>query len=346
MKKNILILWLGAFGYAVSYHLGKNNPEQVFFASEKNLETFEYITKTRKQPYFFQEYTLPENIVLKQDIQELLPDIDIILSIIPCQFVAPSFAEMKPLLKPWVIILNLAKGIDNVSLQTISEKLKSLLNPFSYTYAYISGGMIAQELIDGNLLGADIVTENSEIGIYLQELFESESLEIQLKIENPKNTELYAALKNVIALMLGYYEGLGVGSSTLGYYFTKLLGEIEKVIELLFLKPSILNSFSQREKEATDLKLSSPNRRGDSEVRADFTSYALSWDIIATCFGNSRNRLLGNMLGKWASIEEALTELKAQKKIAEGYETLKGIKKIITWKEGFDEIRKFCEKYI
>ena len=104
------------------------------------------------------------------------------------------------------MILNLAKGIDNRSLETISEKLVSLLLPLPYTYAYISGGMIAQELIDGNMLGADIVTENREVGTYLKQLFQSESLAIQLKIENPKNTELYAALKNIVALILGYYE--------------------------------------------------------------------------------------------------------------------------------------------
>ncbi len=39
------------------------------------------------------------------------------------------------------------------------------------------------------------------------------------------------------------------------------------------------------------------------------------------------------MLGKGTDIEEALLELKAQKKIAEGYETLKGIKKLIAGKE-------------
>ena len=57
-------------------------------------------------------------------------------------------------------------------MQTVSEKLNSLLNPLPlqekgaakhYTYAYLAGGMIAQELVDGTMLGADIVTENSEV---------------------------------------------------------------------------------------------------------------------------------------------------------------------------------------
>lgn len=333
----------------------------MFFASEKNTETFEYIEKTRKQPYFFQEHVLPENIILTHNIEEILPQTDIIISIIPCQFIASSFLEIQDFLKPWVVILNLAKGIDNTSLETISEKMSSFLNPFSYTYAYLSGGMIAQELIDGNMLGADIVTENIEIGAYLKNLFESENLAIQLKIENPKNTELSAALKNVIALILGYYEGQWAWASTLGYYFTKLLGEMQWVIEILSwdtpLPHLLLKEKEQAKRNMQNVPSSSPlgeelrwrelsEKEFKRGIGLDFTSFALSGDLIATCFGNSRNRLLGNMLGKGMDIEAALVELKAQKKIAEGYETLKGIQKIIAWKEDFEEITKFCEKYL
>lgn len=78
----------------------------------------------------------------------------------------------------------------------------------------------------------------------------------------------------------------------------------------------------------------------------DFTDYALSGDLIATCFGASRNRLLGNMLGQGKNINEALEILKSQNKIAEWYETLKWVYKLIQWKEGFEEINKFGEKYL
>jgi len=59
---------------------------------------------------------------------------------------------MKDSLKNGVTIMNLAKGIDNQSLQTISEKLSETLSGINYTYAYIAGGMIAQELVDNKQL--------------------------------------------------------------------------------------------------------------------------------------------------------------------------------------------------
>lgn len=194
--------------------------------------------------------------------------------------------------------------------------MSSTLSSLDYSYVYLAGGMIAEELIEKKVLGADIVTEDSEAGKIIQELFEGQNLHTKLKIWNPKNTELAAALKNIVALILWYYEGQGAGASTLGYYFSKLLWEVQNITKILW------------------------------EKNIDFTDYALSWDLIATCFGNSRNRLLGNMLGKWTPIEEALAEMKTQRKIAEGYETLKGIQKVISGKDGFEEIGKFCEKYL
>lgn len=317
MQPNILILWLGAFGFAVAKHLGENNPEQLFYASEVNTEIFESIQATRKHPYFFEWTMLPSNIQLIENIREMLPETDIIISVIPCQFVWWAFESMKTFLKAWVTILNLSKWIDNQSLQTISEKLAKVLSWQEYHYSYLAGGMIAQEVIDGKKLGADIVSQEDQSGNILKALFHSQSLDIKLKIWNPKNTELYAALKNIIALILGYYEGQWLGASSLGYYFSKLLSEIRGVISLL-----------------------------DGEREIDFTDYALSGDLIATCFGASRNRLLGNMLGKWQDIEFALAQLREQKKIAEGYETLKWVYKITQNKEWFEEINKFSERFL
>jgi glycerol-3-phosphate dehydrogenase (NAD(P)+) len=315
--QKILILWLGAFGFAIAKHLGQNNPDTTIYASEINSEIYTNISETRTHPYFFEWVKLPENIQLISNTQDFLSEVDIIISIIPCQFVGWAFSGMKDSLKSWVTILNLSKGIDNNSTQTVSEKLSETLSWIDYSYSYLAGGMIAQELVDGTMLWADIVTENAETWETLTALFQSDSLDINLKVWSTKNTELYAALKNIIALVLGYYEWTGVWASSQWYYLTKLLWEMKWVITLL---------------------------DGDSEI--NFTDYALCWDLIATCFGDSRNRLLWNMLGEWKDISNALADLKNQNKIAEWYETLKWVYKRTVWKAGFEEINNFGSKYL
>jgi len=316
MQKNILILGLWAFGFAVAKHLGENNPELTIFASEINSEIYSSISENRTHPYFFEGVMLPDNIELIANTEDFLPDVDIIISIIPCQFVWWAFSEMRQHLKPWVTVLNLSKWIDNTSMQTVSEKLKDVLWNIEYTYGYLAGGMIAAELVEWVQLGAGIVCESFDTGSELQKLFISDYLDINLKIAWAKNTELYAAFKNIIALILGYYEWQWVGASSRGYYLAKLLDEMKELIVLLW---------------------------GSEDV--DFSDYALSGDLVATCFGASRNRLLGNMLGKWQSIQEALSELKIQNKIAEWYETLKWVYKLTEWKAWFEEINHFGKKY-
>ena len=384
MQKNILILWLWAFGFAVAKHLGENNPDLTIYASEINEEIYNTISETRMHPYFFEGEKLPENIELVGNtgmcseersacLQDLLAEIDIIISIIPCQFVAGAFEKMKNSLKDGVTILNLSKWIDNKSLQTVSEKLSEVLPPLNplpkregktseaskgrYTYAYLAGGMIASELVGDAgmrpMLWADIVTEDSQIWETLKDFFQSETLAINLKIWAVKNTELYAALKNIIALILGYYEGQWLGASTRWYYFSKLLTEMQWVIGLLSPLPT--SPYQGEEQTAASSLLTKETRWiakqekapwGGVEWGFDFTDYALSGDLVATCFGWSRNRLLGNMLGEWKDISTALEELTAQKKIAEGYETLKWVYQITKWKDWFEEINKFWERYL
>lgn len=52
------------------------------------------------------------------------------------------------------------------------------------------------------------------------------------------------------------------------------------------------------------------------------------------------------MLGEGTPLAEALEELSKQKKIAEGYETLKGVYTITQGKEEFEYINNFAGKYL
>ena len=103
---------------------------------------------------------------------------DLIISVIPCQFASMAIEGIKNYLKPWVTILNIAKGINNKTLETIWESLKRVLDWKNYNYADLSWWMIASELVEWKQLWADIAIENKEIWTKLKSLFESEKLEI------------------------------------------------------------------------------------------------------------------------------------------------------------------------
>lgn len=85
-----LVLGIGAFGFAVLKHLSENNPEETFYAYEKNHKTFQHIQDTSTHPYFFDGLQLPNNIEYV-DVEEVLSDMDIVIIAIPAQFIAMSF---------------------------------------------------------------------------------------------------------------------------------------------------------------------------------------------------------------------------------------------------------------
>ncbi len=290
-----LIVWVGAFGFAVLKHLSQNHPKIHFYASEIDALTLQTLQEKRQSPYFFEWETLWENISFLDGRNVDYSEYDLLIVAIPAQFVGGFFENIKNSLKSWVTILNLAKGINNITLESISEVIASKLQDFSYHYAVLSGWMIAQELVDEKMLGATIACKNSEIAQNLQKLFVWEKLKIEIS-QNVKNTELIGSIKNIIALFAGYLEGKGNGNSTFWFYLCELYKELPELFEML-----------------------------GGEKNLDFTSFAFTGDMIATCFGASRNRYFGQLVWSWKTSLEAYEILKSEKKHAEWYETLKGI---------------------
>lgn len=307
-----IIIWVWAFWFAILNHLSKNNPNTDFFAYEKDEFVLQHLKNTRENPYFFSGVKLREKVTFLDNL-ERLSEFDLIIIAIPAQFVGSFVGSIKNNLKSWVTFLNLSKGINNETLQTPSDILAKTLWDFSYTYAILSGGMIASELVEEKILWAQIATKNQEISQKLQQLFQSEKLKISLS-QDTKNIELFGSLKNIFALYIWYLEGNGLGMSSIWYYFCELYKEL----------PLLLKDLG-------------------GEEGVNFSDFSLGGDLIATCFGNSRNRYFWNLVGKWNSALQAEEILKQEKKHAEGYYTLLGIQNIILKNQNLWKFRKIVE---
>jgi glycerol-3-phosphate dehydrogenase len=77
------------------------------------------------------------------------------------------------------------------------------------------------------------VIKNQAIGEKLVHMFASPRLHVQLVCSDPKTTELYSSLKNVFAIILGYYQVQGLEMSSIGYYACKIYREIDELIGML-----------------------------------------------------------------------------------------------------------------
>jgi glycerol-3-phosphate dehydrogenase len=255
---------------------------------EKDESVFTHLQTQRENPYFFSWKKLPKNVLFERFLEGIIWDYDLVIIAIPAQFVVTSLEALKKNFKPGVIFLNLSKWINNKTLQTIGEWLTDALWSIDYHYSVLSGGMIADELVLGRKLWADIAASSVEIWEKLRELFVWDNLDIHLTQASTKSVELFGAIKNIMAICIWYYMWKWESYSTLWYYMCKLLDEEKALISLL---------------------------KGWEYF--EFSDYSLWGDIVASCFGNARNRLLWELLWQWNSAEEALRIMKGENKTAE-----------------------------
>lgn len=311
----ILTLWLWAFGFAINKLLWENNEQETFFVYEINKIITENIKETREHPFFFEWYKLSKNIKIIDNIEEIISDVDLLIIALPAQFISSTISWLKDKLKSWITILNLSKWIDLKTNKPVSKLLEEKIDWVKFNYCVLSWWMIAQELVEWKYLWADLWMSDFILWEKIKKLFENNNFKITLR-KDILNIELYGSLKNIMAIMVWYYEWLWYWQSSIWAKIVEYYREIWEIIEIYWWNKNL-----------------------------DFSYYSLGWDIIATCFWNSRNKYLWKLLWTWKKIQEALEILKAENKHSEGYETIKAIHKIIKDKRWF-EINKFLYKLV
>jgi glycerol-3-phosphate dehydrogenase (NAD(P)+) len=282
-----------AFWFAIAHHLSRVHPEEVWYAYERNPTITDALRETRKHPYFFEGVALSPHVTLIDDPKDVLSLVDTIIIALPVPYIRAAIESLSPDIREDTLFVNCSKGIENTTLSTVSDILSSILTEKPYHYSALSGGMIASELVDGAPLWATIGISDRVDPERLKTLFEGHGLDISI-VSSYRNVELFGSLKNIFALMVWYLEGKWYGLSTVGHTLTLLYRELPELLVLL----------------------------GGSKER-DFADFALGGDLIATCFGESRNRYLWRLVGSGKSPSEALEILRNENKHAEWYETLK-----------------------
>ena len=109
--------------------------------------------------------------------------------------------------------------------------------------------------------------------------------------------EYSAVLKNIYAIGAGMAGGLGYGDNFQAVYISNAMRELENILQAVYPEPRNVNESSYI---------------GDLLV----TSYSLF----------SRNRMLGNLVGKGYTIKSAIQSMSM---VAEGYYASKGIYNIV-----------------
>ena len=288
---NIGVLGAGSWGTALSVLL------QVTIWSIDPAEV-EMLSKEREHKTKLPGVQISEEIQITGEIQEAILEKDFLVLAVPSPFTRATAKKMSPYVAEGQMIVDVAKGIEETTLMTLSEQIKEEIPQADV--AVLSGPSHAEEV--GRKLPTTCVigATTRKTAEYLQSVFMSKVFRVYTS-PDILGIELGGSLKNVIALAAGIADGLGYGDNTKAALITRGIAEIARL----------------------GVKMG-----GKLET---FTGLTGIGDLIVTCASvHSRNRRAGYLMGQGKTMQEAMDEVqmvvegvysaKAARKLAEKYE--------------------------
>lgn len=269
------IIGSGSWGMALSVLL-YNNGHEVTVWSALPEEVMEM--KETHRHHTLPELVLPDNLVFTEDLEETMTGKDLLVTAVPSVYVRSTAKRMNPFCRYGQVVVNVAKGIEEASLMTLSEILEEEL-PIA-DVAVLSGPSHAEEVSRGLPTTCVAGASSRKTAEYIQSIFMSEAFRVYTS-PDMLGIELGGSLKNVIALAAGIADGLGYGDNTKAALITRGIAEISRLGTAMGGKIQTFGGLSG------------------------------IGDLIVTCASmHSRNRRAGILLGQGKSMEEATKEVK------------------------------------
>lgn len=269
------VIGSGTWGTALAILLnGNGHKVQLWSAVPAEVES---LSVNRKHPNLG-DTPIPEAIEITGDLKAAMKDKDLLVLSVPSVYVRQTAAKMKPWLKPGLIVTNVAKGIEEATLKTLSEVIEEELPEAEVTV--LSGPSHAEEVSRGLPTTCVAGAHSKAAAEYVQSLFMSPVFRVYTS-PDMLGIELGGALKNVIALAAGTADGLGCGDNTKAALITRGIAEITRLGTVMGGKPET------------------------------FSGLTGIGDLIVTCASmHSRNRRAGILIGKGYTMDEAMKEVK------------------------------------
>lgn len=273
---DISIIGAGSWGTALAVLLHKNGHRiTVWSIVEPEIEMLQ---KEREHKDKLPGVKLPEDMVFTTDLEAAVTGRDVLVLAVPSPYTRSTSHSMKPFVREGQIIVDVAKGIEERTLMTLSQIIEEEIPQAEV--AVLSGPSHAEEVGRGIPTTIVVAAAKKTIAEYLQNIFMNEVFRVYIT-PDVLGVELGAALKNVVALAAGIADGLGYGDNTKAALITRGIAEIARL----------------------GLAMG-----GRIETFSGLTGIG---DLIVTCASmHSRNRRAGILIGKGYTMEQAMDEVK------------------------------------
>ncbi len=287
----IAVLGAGSWGTTLAVLLAeKGNPVHLW-AHRK--EFARELDRTRQNSRYLPGVTLPDNLHIEGDISQAVEGAGMIVAAVPSQALRETLSLLRGVSPEDTIIVNVAKGIELDSGKRLSEVILDVLPVIVPEKVAVLYGPSHAEEVSGQQPTTVVAASSSlETAEKVQEAFHTSSFRVYV---NPDivGVEVAGSVKNIIAIAAGISDGLGFGDNAKAAIITRGLAEMSRLAVSLGGDPMTVSGLSG------------------------------IGDLVVTCLSrHSRNRYLGEQIGKGKHLEEVVGQMKM---VAEGVPTTKAV---------------------
>ena len=276
MHRKISILGAGSWGTALAAVLNKNGHDVTIWSILP--EEIEMLKNNHENKAKLPGVILSKKIHFTSDLEESIKGKDILVFAVPSVYVRSTAKMAAPFITSGQIIVDVAKGIEEDTLLTMSEVIKAEIPKADI--AVLSGPSHAEEV--GREIPTTVVVgaKTFDTAKYIQDAFMNDTFRVYTS-PDMIGIEVGGSLKNVIALAAGISDGLGFGDNTKAALMTRGIAEITRLGVAV---------------------------GGCLETFAGLSGMG---DLIVTCTSrHSRNRKAGYLIGKGSTMQQAMDEVK------------------------------------
>ena len=221
---NIGVIGAGSWGTALSVLLYNNGNEVAVWSIDP--AEVQMLNEKREHEKKLPGVKLPEDMKITGDLEGTIKGKDFLVLAVPSPFTRATAKKMSPFVEEGQIIVDVAKGIEESTLMTLSRQIEEEIPQADV--AVLSGPSHAEEVGRGLPTTCVIGARTKKTAEYLQSVFISKVFRVYTS-PDILGIELGGSLKNVIALAAGIADGLGYGDNTKAALITRGIAEISRL---------------------------------------------------------------------------------------------------------------------
>ncbi|CAD7077555.1 unnamed protein product [Hermetia illucens] len=289
-KTRVCIVGSGNWGSAIAKIVGANCARLSNFDDRVTMYVYEemidgkklteIINTTHENVKYLPGHKLPSNVVAIPDIVEAAKEADILIFVVPHQFIRNFCSSLLGKIKPTAVAISLIKGFDIAEGGGIDLISHIITRHLKIPCSVLMGANLANEVAEEKFCETTIGSRDMKMAPTFRDLFQAHHFRVVV-VDDVNAVEVCGALKNIVACGAGFVDGLGLGDNTKAAVIRLGLMEMIKFVDIFY---------------------------PGSKLATFFESCGVA-DLITTCYGGRNRKVSEAFVKTGKSIKELEAEM-------------------------------------